>query len=133
MALFWRVRVQCYALSTPLSSYDNSYWTLSFDSSPTLMQELVRRMRVDPRVVRWSTKKVGERLDQIAPSYTPAGIRVQNLQGVTVEPPRPIPDPSSAYRSVGVGGMASGINVPLTPDQRAAFSMPAHGWNEQHM
>lgn len=49
------------------------YWAISFDASPQLMAQLARRLRADPRVIRWTTRKLGERLDDISPAARTVG------------------------------------------------------------
>ncbi|KAG8936848.1 hypothetical protein FRC03_009600 [Tulasnella sp. 419] len=41
------------------------YWTIHFDASPPLMQTVANQLQQDPRVVRWTTTKIGERLEDI--------------------------------------------------------------------
>ncbi|KAG8686218.1 hypothetical protein FRC08_012681 [Ceratobasidium sp. 394] len=41
------------------------YWTMHFDSSPSVMQALGARLRQDPRVIRINTIKLGEKLEDI--------------------------------------------------------------------
>ena len=45
---------------------ENRYWTMHYDASPVLMKSLVDRLQGDPRVIRWTTLKLGERPDQTA-------------------------------------------------------------------
>ena len=43
----------------------HSYWTMQFDASPTTLSSLNAIMRHDPRVVRWTSLKVGEKLEDV--------------------------------------------------------------------
>jgi len=42
------------------------YWTMHYDASPKLMNSVVSRLRQDPRVIRWTTIKMGEKLEDVA-------------------------------------------------------------------
>jgi len=42
------------------------YWTLHFDASPSLMGDIRSRLREDPRVIRQTVLKMGEKLEDIA-------------------------------------------------------------------
>ncbi|KAF8580447.1 hypothetical protein K439DRAFT_1356839 [Ramaria rubella] len=42
------------------------YWTMHFDTSPRVLHALNRRLRKDPRVIRWTMTKLGERIEVIA-------------------------------------------------------------------
>lgn len=44
----------------------HSYWTLHFDTSPTTLRTLNGIMRRDPRVLRWTVLKLGDRVEDIA-------------------------------------------------------------------
>lgn len=48
------------------SSY--SHFLMQFDTNPRVLNTLSTRLRTDPRVIKWTTLKLGERLDQIAPN-----------------------------------------------------------------
>ncbi|KAH8119403.1 ribosomal protein S6, partial [Phellopilus nigrolimitatus] len=41
------------------------YWTMHFDAPPRLLAQLSERMRTDPRVVRWTMLRLGERLEDV--------------------------------------------------------------------
>ncbi|KDQ53595.1 hypothetical protein JAAARDRAFT_72542 [Jaapia argillacea MUCL 33604] len=41
------------------------YWTMHFDTNPATLRELNRMMRQDPRVIRWTMLKLGDKVDQI--------------------------------------------------------------------
>lgn len=47
---------------------------MHFDTSPPVLKSLNDRLRADPRVVKWTAMKLGERLDQITPRNTSGGI-----------------------------------------------------------
>ena len=47
------------------NSVTTSYWTIQYDASPALMNSLVRQLRQDPRVIRWTTLKRGEAMKDI--------------------------------------------------------------------
>ena len=42
-----------------------SYWTMQFDASPTTLRSLNTIMRHDPRVIRWTNLKVGEKVTDV--------------------------------------------------------------------
>ncbi|KIK09198.1 hypothetical protein K443DRAFT_671684 [Laccaria amethystina LaAM-08-1] len=42
------------------------YWTLHFDTSPSTLRSLNGIMRRDPRVLRWTVLKLGDRVEDIA-------------------------------------------------------------------
>ncbi|KIO32270.1 hypothetical protein M407DRAFT_241525 [Tulasnella calospora MUT 4182] len=42
------------------------YWTMHFDASPKLMKSVAHSLKADERVLRWTTTKLGERLEDIA-------------------------------------------------------------------
>ncbi|KAI5123939.1 hypothetical protein M0805_006354 [Coniferiporia weirii] len=44
------------------------YWSMHFDAPPSLLAQLNERMRTDPRVVRWTMLKLGERLEDVVDS-----------------------------------------------------------------
>ncbi|KZO98854.1 hypothetical protein CALVIDRAFT_424273 [Calocera viscosa TUFC12733] len=41
------------------------YWIMRFDASPKSMKTLTAALKQDPRVVRWTTLKLGERLQDM--------------------------------------------------------------------
>jgi len=41
------------------------YWSMYFDAPPRLMLELNNKMRKDPRVIRWTILKLGEKLEDV--------------------------------------------------------------------
>ncbi|KAG9000507.1 hypothetical protein FRB94_005395 [Tulasnella sp. JGI-2019a] len=51
------------------------YWTIHFDASPTLLRKVNFQLQQDPRVIRWTTTKLGEQLKDIG-----------GLKEVTVKP-----------------------------------------------
>lgn len=40
---------------------------MQFDTNPRVLNTLSTRLKTDPRVIKWTTLKLGERLDQIVP------------------------------------------------------------------
>jgi small subunit ribosomal protein S6 len=42
-----------------------SYWLMHFDANPTTVQELGKKLRVDPRVLRHTVIKLGSKLDDV--------------------------------------------------------------------
>jgi len=42
------------------------YWTIHIDASPGLLKQVNYQLQQDPRVIRWTTTKLGERLKDIA-------------------------------------------------------------------
>ncbi|TFK44790.1 ribosomal protein S6 [Crucibulum laeve] len=42
------------------------YWTLHFDTSPRTLRSLNSIMRRDPRVLRWTVLKLGDKVEDIA-------------------------------------------------------------------
>lgn len=42
-----------------------SYWTMNFDASPRTLQGLNILMKHDPRVIRWTNIKLGERVEDV--------------------------------------------------------------------
>ncbi|RPD63857.1 ribosomal protein S6 [Lentinus tigrinus ALCF2SS1-7] len=41
------------------------YWTMQFDASPNTLRSLNKIMRHDPQVIRWTSLKVGEKLEDV--------------------------------------------------------------------
>ncbi|KAI0769664.1 ribosomal protein S6 [Trametes elegans] len=41
------------------------YWTMQFDASPSTLRGLNGIMRHDPRVIRWTSLKVGDKVDDV--------------------------------------------------------------------
>lgn len=46
-----------------------SYWTMHFDASPEKQKGLNKLLRKDPRVIRASVLKMGERIEDVAWKY----------------------------------------------------------------
>lgn len=46
----------------------NSYWTMHFDTSPRTLRSLNSIMRSDPRVIRWTMLKLGEKVEDVVQS-----------------------------------------------------------------
>jgi small subunit ribosomal protein S6 len=42
-----------------------SYWLMHFDANPTTVQELGKKLRVDPRVLRHNVIKLGSKLEDV--------------------------------------------------------------------
>jgi len=42
------------------------YWTIHFDASPPVMKSVNFQLGKDPRVIRWTVTKLGEKLNDIA-------------------------------------------------------------------
>jgi len=42
------------------------YWTMHFDTSPHTLRSLNSIMRRDPRVIRWTVLKLGDKVEDIA-------------------------------------------------------------------
>lgn len=53
-----------------LSDTEISHFLLHFDTNPRVLQTLSTRLRADPRVIKWTTLKLGDRLDQITPKLS---------------------------------------------------------------
>ena len=49
-----------------------SYWTMNFDASPKTLHSLDNILKHDPRVIRWTMIKMGEKVEDIVqpPSKT---------------------------------------------------------------
>lgn len=45
-----------------------SHFLLQFDTNPRVLSVLSTRFRADPRVIKWTTLKLGERLHEITPN-----------------------------------------------------------------
>lgn len=45
----------------------HSHFLMHFDTNPRVLNTLSARLRSDPRVIKWTTLKLGERLEQITP------------------------------------------------------------------
>ncbi|UZJ56692.1 hypothetical protein CBS101457_006012 [Exobasidium rhododendri] len=46
---------------------EGDHFLLHFDTNPRVLSTLSSRLQADPRVIKWTTLKLGERLDQITP------------------------------------------------------------------
>jgi len=42
------------------------YWTLHFDTAPRTLRSLNSIMRRDPRVIRWTVLKLGDKVEDVA-------------------------------------------------------------------
>ncbi|CAO3683360.1 unnamed protein product [Umbelopsis vinacea] len=48
-----------------ISTLDSTYWLMHFDANPATVQELGKKLRVDPRVLRHTVVKLGSKLDDV--------------------------------------------------------------------
>lgn len=55
-----------------------SHFLLHFDTNPRVLQTMSSRLRADPRVIKWTTLKLGDRLDQITPRISSGDIDLYN-------------------------------------------------------
>lgn len=46
---------------------EGDHFLMQFDTNPRVLNTLSSRLQSDPRVVKWTTLKLGERLEQITP------------------------------------------------------------------
>lgn len=51
-----------------------SYWLMHFDTNAPVLKSLNDRLRADPRVIKWTALKLGDKLDQITPKATSGGL-----------------------------------------------------------
>ncbi|CAO1631709.1 unnamed protein product [Sympodiomycopsis kandeliae] len=49
------------------------YFLMHFDTNPPVLSQLSSRLRMDPRVVKWTTLKLGDKLHEITPQSTSGG------------------------------------------------------------
>lgn len=49
------------------------YWLMQFDTNTPTLKVLNERMRQDPRVIKWNTLKLGEKLNEIVPPGVSGG------------------------------------------------------------
>jgi hypothetical protein len=59
-----------------------SYWTMDFDSSPEKQKSLSKLLRKDPRVVRATVLKMGERIEDVAWKYPKTIIPARDISQV---------------------------------------------------
>lgn len=52
----------------------SSYWLMHFDTNAPVLKSLNDRLRADPRVIKWTALKLGDKLDQITPKATSGGL-----------------------------------------------------------
>ncbi|KAI0256149.1 ribosomal protein S6 [Lactifluus subvellereus] len=52
-----------------ISHEHGDYWTMHFDASPEKQKSLTKLLRTDPRVVRATVLKMGERIEDVAWKY----------------------------------------------------------------
>jgi Ribosomal protein S6 len=59
-----------------------SYWTMHFDSSPEKQKGLSKLLRKDPRVIRATVLKMGDRIEDVAWKYPKTIISAPDVPGV---------------------------------------------------
>lgn len=47
---------------------------MHFDTNAPVLKSLNDRLRADPRVIKWTALKLGDKLDQITPKATSGGL-----------------------------------------------------------
>ena len=50
-----------------------SYWLMQFDTNAPTLKVLNDRLRQDPRVIKWNTLKLGEKLRELVPPGASGG------------------------------------------------------------
>ena len=60
----------------------HSYWTMHFDASPEKQKGLSKLLRKDPRVVRATVLKLGERIEDVAWKYPKTIIPARDVPGI---------------------------------------------------
>lgn len=65
-SLYWGVRQTWHLTLRPGPTISPSYWTLHFDTAPRTLRTFNLIMRRDPRVIRWTVLKMGEKLEDVA-------------------------------------------------------------------
>lgn len=50
-----------------------SYWLMQFDSNAPTLKVINDRLRQDPRVIKWTALKLGEKLHEIVPPSSYGG------------------------------------------------------------
>lgn len=58
---------------TESASMLTSYWLMQFDTNAPTLKVLNDRLRQDPRVIKWNTLKLGEKLGDIVPPGVSGG------------------------------------------------------------
>ena len=53
--------------------YSGDYWLMQFDTNAPTLKVLNDRLRQDPRVIKWNTLKLGEKLREIVPPTASGG------------------------------------------------------------
>jgi len=77
--------------------YDRGdYWTMHFDTSPRTLKSLNSIMRSDPRVIRWTMLKLGERIEDVVKSPEMTTNRVHDV-------PEPLVGSNRAVLGSGLG------------------------------
>lgn len=54
----------------------NSQWLMQFDANPSVINELNKRLKVDPRVLRHAVIRLGSKLEDIVVSAEKTGTKV---------------------------------------------------------
>ena len=57
------VSVECVRMTNHI--FGNSYWFMHFDASPKTLRGLHTLLRKDPRVIRWTMLKEGEKVEDV--------------------------------------------------------------------
>ncbi|KAK4048770.1 hypothetical protein OIV83_004536 [Microbotryomycetes sp. JL201] len=55
------------------------YWTMRFDANPPTVAALNDRLRLDPRVMRWTVLKLGSTLDQVTSPRQDPTVKLNRL------------------------------------------------------
>ncbi|KAH7888595.1 ribosomal protein S6 [Phlebopus sp. FC_14] len=66
------------------------YWTMYFDTSPRTLRSLTAMMRRDPRVIRWTMLKQGEKVEEVVLPREKTVMRMDYLK--SPETPKPWSD-----------------------------------------
>ncbi|KDN41794.1 hypothetical protein K437DRAFT_258139, partial [Tilletiaria anomala UBC 951] len=67
---------------------EGDYFLMQFDTNPRTLETLYGRLRADPRVVKYTALKLGDKLQDIVPSVLPAsgsGIGRIGMGGKTIQ------------------------------------------------
>lgn len=67
---------------TYLCTPPSSYWTMHFDASPEKQKGLNKLLRNDPRVIRATVLKLGDRIEDVAWKYPKTIISPRDIPGV---------------------------------------------------
>lgn len=61
---------------------EGDHFLMQFDTNPRVLNTLSSRLRSDPRVIKWTTLKLGERLEQITPKLIHGDGNMQNSKQI---------------------------------------------------